>query len=311
VSGLLRAELLRLRSRRTTWLLAFLTLALMLSILIGMFVSHRKQATPEEIANARLGYEQTVEYCNQHPADCGGQLPVLSDFLEDKRFHLTDTPDIVAGFSVALVVVAFVLACSFLGSEWHHSLMGALLLWEPRRGRVLLAKALAVSAVAAAAAYVANMLMVAGLYLVAATRGTDEGVRAGFLGGLNATAGRASLLVAIAALIGVGLASLTRSSAASIGIGLVYLGVIERFLAALKPGWRPWLAGDLASAVLLGTWQVYVPVSPAEAARMGGGFGDFLKPVTLTWQRGALVLGGYLAVLLILAFLDFRRRDVT
>ncbi|MCA1726379.1 MAG: ABC transporter permease subunit [Actinobacteria bacterium] len=308
---LLRAELLRARSRRATWLLGFLGLILFLSILGGLFFGHRKEPTASERAQAEALRRGQIQYCADHPIDCeDAPEPTVELFLPDKRFHLaSDGADVLYGFSVGLVVLSFVLGATLVGSEWHNGLIGNLLLWEPRRPRVLVAKALAAGVIAAVAVWVASLAMIAGLYWVTALRGTSAGLGQGFLASLISIGGRASLLAALVCVLGAGLASLTRSTAASVGLVLIYVGVLERFLGVLRPGWRPWMLGDLGAAVLVRHWIVYVPVEPtAQEIAFGS---QTLKPVELTWQRGALVLGLYLAILLAVAIADFRRRDVT
>ena len=88
-----------------------------------------------------------------------------------------------------------------------------------------------------------------------------------------------------------GCASLTRSTAASVGRRSgVPRRCCERFLAVLKPAWRPWLAGDLASAVLLGrVRRDIVPEAPVERDRQAGS--RVGSKLTRRWGVARCVLG--------------------
>ncbi|MEX2458517.1 MAG: hypothetical protein WD770_05985 [Actinomycetota bacterium] len=311
--GLLRAELLRLRSRRAIQVLVIGLAVLLLLIVISLFINSSGNPPNEEtLEAARRQYEEVLRQCEGPEIDCGPEFTEdlqVEDFYEDPRFILgkdVEVPLLV--YAVFATLISFMVGATSMGSEGHHNTLGHLLLWEPRRGRVLLAKAAAAAVATALMALALLCLLFAGMWVVAATRGVTN-APSGFWGETAATIGRASLLAGLAGLLGIAVTSLLRSTAAAVGMGLAYLAALERFLAAFRPEWRPWMAGDLASAVLTGENRLIVGERLVELP--GGGFEHVPIEVVIGAGRGLLVLGAYLAVLLAIAILEFRRRDVT
>ena len=302
--GLLRAELLRLRSRRAIQLMVIGLALLLLFIVGGVFLNSAGEApSPETIQQARESLDDLRRQCEQEEIECGPEVDELQveDFYDDQRFILgQDAEAPLMVYAVFVTIVAFAAGASFLGSEQHHNTVGHLLLWEPRRGRVLLAKAAAAALATAVAGFALLLMLYLGLFLVAATRGVTSAPPGFFLDTLGMI-GRVSLLVGGGAILGLALTSLLRSTAAAVGFGIAYLAALERFLSFLRPTWRPWMAGDLAATVLAGENRLYIPSEGLAEPKL----------VLIDATRGLLVLGAYVAVLLAIAILEFRRRDVT
>jgi ABC-2 type transport system permease protein len=315
MTRLLLAELLRLRSRRAVVVLVVLIGLVGAFILIGLAIeSSRPPPSRQTLDDARRAYEEFIELCRTEPDSCHPDFEdqlTVEDFYDDPRFVLgQDAEAPKFAYGVLLVVLSMMIGATFVGSEWHHNAVGNQLLWEPRRVRVLVAKAAAAAGATSAGAFVLQLLFLGGLWLVAATRGVTS-APAGFLGDTMGDLARISLTVALVTVMGVAIASLTRSTAASVGILLAYAAVVERFLEAVRPHWRPWLPGNLAAALFVGEIEFSIPGEVVEVVTPGMGFSIVEKTITITAGRGALVLGIYAAILLGGAILLFRRRDVT
>jgi hypothetical protein len=92
--------------------------------------------------------------------------------------------------------------------------------------------------------------------------------------------------------MGLALAMVARNTAAALGVGFGYLIVFEQVLAALRPGWRPWLLITNIGVVVSGDPTV-------------------LDVANRTVVEAALILTAYAGILLLTAGLLFRVRDVT
>jgi hypothetical protein len=189
-----------------------------------------------------------------------------------------------------LVVLAFVIGASFIGADWRAGTVVTQLTWEPRRIRILAAKAVAV-VLAMVLATVIFQALLAGALVPGALRG------GGFAGAdaswLRATAGevlRGAALSGIAAAIGIALGSIGRNTALALGAGFIYLAVLEGgLLTALFHGIDRWLVVPNAIEFVVG--------------------GGYLTGRSVT--AAGLLLTGYAVVTATIAATLFRARDVT
>ena len=180
---LLRAELRRFVSRDVVRMFA---VAVLIAIAIGSTIAavNSKIKPPDEAA-----YRSELQRCLDGAYVPENQLPrrygTLEEFCAeqvrpeyfgggDQRFPLSELPDILQGAGILVVIGGLLLGASFAGAEWHAGTMTTLLTWEPRRVRVLAAKAI----VTAAAVFVLMVLLLAvfagALTLVASTRGITD-----------------------------------------------------------------------------------------------------------------------------------------
>lgn len=292
MTGLLRAEVKRLTSRRLTRVLALVFLGILL-------LSHLVAAARSREASAmeRAQNEQSLRVCEQ--ARASGDLPddiTCESFgVYDPRFSAEDAlPDTAGSVAVGAALMAFVLGASFVGAEWAAGTMQALLFWEPRRERVLLGKGLALVAVMAAFVVAMQVVGSALTLLVAATRGTTEGLDASVFGDAVATAGRGLIVVTFTGLLGFAVAGLARVTGAALGAAFVYFAILEQVVANLRPGWFRYLIGPNTAAVLTGG------IGEHEGAEL-----------VLSAGRGTLTLAVYLVLVLGAFYAVFSRRDVT
>ncbi|MBA3727894.1 MAG: hypothetical protein H0W94_01570 [Actinobacteria bacterium] len=220
--------------------------------LITFVVSQRP--TPEAAAEARAERQEVFDACVQgelgiDPEDLPpdqtieevcGQV-VSGPGLSQPQFALSSLPAVFVGTSVPLLLLAWVLAASFIGAEWHAGTVATQLTWEPRRLRVFLAKALVAIVLAAVLTVVLQALLGAALVPAAAFRGSTEGLDEAWLREGLGVLLRGAVIAAIAAAFGYSIASVARNTAASMGLGFGYLIIFEQLVAGLRPGWQPWL----------------------------------------------------------------------
>jgi ABC-2 type transport system permease protein len=211
--------------------------------------------------------------------------------VDDPRFKLRSLKGIMQGTTAPLVVVAWLIGASVIGSDWQTRTMTTVLTWEPRRVRVLLTKAFACIVVACAFAVLFQGLLGAALLPATYLHGTTAGTGGDWGRTLLGVLGRGTGLVAVAAAVGFSVASIGRNTAAALGIGFAYFLVIENVVGSFLEGFRRWLI--LGNAIVL------------VSGKDGGGD---------VFGRSVVVAALYLTAvgigLLAVATLVFRRRDV-
>jgi hypothetical protein len=253
---LFRVELRRLLARRTVRVLLLAFAVLIVVIMLGNSLS----STDEE--------------------------PLRWEFVRDSGLGLG------GGFAT----LAFVLGASAGGAEWGARTIEALLVWEPRRVRLLLTKAAVLAVVVLIGAIVVQVL--AGLLSRGAVAwrgsmvGAPDDLWSTFLG--NSATG-ASFAV-ITAVLGFGIASLTRNTGFALGTAFVYVAFIERLLSLL---------GDWVDSFMLFNNAGAFLQHGIDLTRDDG------TTYELTTFRGGVTLVVYVAVVLAAAVTTFNRRDVT
>lgn len=299
---LLGSELRRFLARRLVrWLVVLGVLSIAIAGVVVAATHHRLSAAEQQqqiiapqraqlraCLDGQFGPPPPGETLEEFCREVAGHLEF---FVLDPRFHLESLPNVFRGTEAALVVLAFLLAASFVGLEWHAGTMAVLLTWEPRRWRVFGAK----TAAALSIAFVGTILLLVALGLVllpaAILRGTTEGVDAAWV---RETAGvllRAGLLSAVGAAAGYAVASAARNTAAALGVGFGYMVVVESLLGALRPAWREWMVVPNSVALLVGN--------------------DSVTDLHRTAVEAGILLSVYAAVALVAAGVVFARRDVT
>ncbi|HEX8003253.1 MAG TPA: hypothetical protein VF519_11220 [Mycobacteriales bacterium] len=303
MTGLLRAEVRRLLSRRLFRILALVFLGLMLLVQVVGAVKSREESAMERAANA-----EAQHFCAE--AQQRGELAPgesCDDFVPYHPRYETRRalPGAVAAVSGATIVLAFVAGASGVGADWSAGTMQALLFWEPRRGRVILAKAAALVGVVVAFAVAAQALAFGTTFLVAAARGTNDGATSGFVISQALGAGRGVLVAVFLGLLGFAIAGLARHTGAALGASFVYL-VGEQVIGSVFVGWNRYLLTRTIAAALAN--GIDVPAGPPPR----GSQESFESLVFhLTGPRGALTLAVYVLIAVGAFYLVFDRRDVT
>ena len=178
-------------------------------------------------------------------------LAVRSQAGTSNAFGLGDARPFIEGTASLFAIAGWLIGTSLAGAEWQAGTMTTLLTWEPRRFRVLAAKALAAAIGVFAMILLLDLLFTGLMALVAATRGSPEGTDASLVRSLVGLDVRVATLAALGAILGLSLAMVTRNTGATLGIAFVYLVIVEGLFRQFLPGWRAWLLGDNSTIFLL------------------------------------------------------------
>ena len=169
-----------------------------------------------------------------------------------QHYRLDGLPDVFMGTALVLLSVGWMLGASAIGADWHAGHVTTILTWEPRRGRVIVAKIIA----SLASVFVLCMAIQAVLGFVlavdAAARGSTAGADAAWLAESAGVALRVAVLSTIFAGFGFGLASAGRNTAVALGVGFGYLVIVENLVRGLRPQWTPWLLTDNSAMFIIG-----------------------------------------------------------
>lgn len=224
------------------------------------------------------------EYCEQI---VGTPFPV-----EDSRFFLVRYREVAEGLSGLLIALVAILAASFIGAEWHAGTIATQLTWEPRRHRVLAAKAVAAAMFGFAFFLLAQAVLLGVVSPAAVFRGTTEGADAAWVRGSAGMVLRGAGVAGLAAAIAFSLASLARNTAAAVGGLFFYMAILEPLIRGLRPNWQAWyLVDNMVTFITARRPELGVP-GP-------------------TMTGAAVLISVYTMGLVLLALAAFRRRDVT
>jgi hypothetical protein len=197
-----------------------------------------------------------------------------------------------------LALAAFVLGASVLGADLASRAFTTLLTWEPRRQRVLGARAAACASVSAVAALAVLALLTVALLPGALAHGAGPSPTATSYLSAAALGVRCALLAAGASAAGVSLAAIGGSTAAALAGAGVYALVIEQAAMATVPSIGRWLLGIDALSWI-------APTRHPTIAGPGGHTNGHSIPVA-----GLLLLGVVLA-LQALSTTVLRHRDIS
>ncbi|WP_153396074.1 ABC transporter permease [Ornithinicoccus halotolerans] len=273
---LVRAELAKLTTTRLWWGmgLALLLSGVALAALVAFFLTH----------GSVPGLGEGLEITDTLPA------------LALARMVYTGAAQI--GYLLTLVVGVVV-----IGQELRHRTATTTFLAEPRRGRVVAAKAvaLAVAGLAGGSLLVAGALLGGGTVLALGDLPVfpDAGL-------LLRTLLLQVVALALWALIGLGAGVLIPHQVAALFVAVAAAWIVEPLLAwgLSFLDWGDGLAQYFPSQATLAAMDVYSDIDPRIAAAMGA------SPEQLPWWGGLLVLAGYAAVMTLAGIWLTRRRDV-
>jgi ABC-2 type transport system permease protein len=303
MSALLAAELRRVASRRLVRLTAALALigallggaaAFAFSGSLSEAAYHQRVAEAEARANAQ---DVEIESCLQaHGVERGQEI---SDDVarqcfpsegvkgvDDPRFHRSRLESILRGVTGALAVIGWGLGASLVGAEFASRGMTTLLTWEPRRGRVFVAKTVAAMVAVSVLAFATLVLVALAMWPALAVHGAPLGADDPTLWSLAGTVGRGVALATISAGIGFAIATIGRNTAAALGAGFAYVIVLENIVGTSLEGWRRWLllgnvivfvsghsdSGEIPGRSVTGAGVFLAAVAVASLAIAGGAF---------------------------------------
>jgi ABC-2 type transport system permease protein len=206
------------------------------------------------------------------------------------------------------MLAGYLLAASSIGAEYSTGSLGNWLTFVPRREKVYAAKVVALGLGTAGLGALTGALMVGAASIVTAVIGQPLGG----LGDVVATAARGIPLVVFAGLLGFCVAMLSRYTVAALGVllgyGLIVLGLnILSFPVPALSLLRRWqLETNVAAFLSRGyEYQVIQRVVTADGVNIEG------STRTLSFAASSAYLAVILVVLLAMALIVFRRRDVT
>ncbi len=244
-------ELDRFRSRRAV-VLVLLAGAVLTALLAGTAVWDSRPVSAAEHATARAraaadaadpGFKRELATCRRHPGQffgpggtarqCTGMLtPRPENYLARRPLSLAEQQhDRGLTQLVLLAALSIIVGATFAGGDWASGSMSNQLLFEPRRTRVWLAKAAAVTV----GTLVASGVLVAGfwasLYLTAEARGLPLG--ASVQEQVRWLAARGVLLAGFAGLGGFALTMLLRHTVGTLALLFAYVVGGEALVALL------------------------------------------------------------------------------
>lgn len=320
---LLLVELSRFRSRRAIVLLllaaALLTaLVTVTTILDTEPVTAEDRAAAEAIARSEADspfYKQELARCERNPerflepgattADCAQVLPRAEWFLENNPLSLAEQNK-SSGRAVIVFVTGLmiVIGTTFAGADWASGSVSNQLLFEPRRGRVWLAKAGAVLIGSVGAATVLLTAFWVTLYLVAEGRGIPTG--ATVQEAIRWSAARGVVLAGAGALGAYALTMLLRHTVGTLAALFAYAVGGEILIATLPfAGSTRWSLGNNVLAWLENGHRYYDPTIRCRPGQ------DACEQIAhLSLAHGAWFLGVLLVLGSALSVAMFRRRDL-
>jgi ABC-2 type transport system permease protein len=324
---LLVVEIRRLFARRFFWIGS---IALLVGLGVTLLITAAQSEIPDAADRARaekVAAEQ-AQQAERERADCRRfqeeQQPSsptdryppgfdcdqivaapVDAFLVNDPFRFTDEMyNRTHVLTAVLALFAFLVGATAVGAEWHHGTLAALLLWEPRRFRVFLAKLLGLLASMAVVAAVAYAAGIAGHWAVAQLRGVVGDITVNFQRDVGLITLRGFALTLVAAAVGYALALMLRRTAAALGVLIGYFAIFEiGGRAFFDRSVEPYLMSSYVAAWMNGRLTLV-----NYDCDIGGDCAA--ERIRLTLEHGAIYLGGLALVLLVLAAFTFRRREV-
>lgn len=196
----------------------------------------------------------------------------------------------LTGVGTALAFVTVAAGSSTVSKEFGSGSLVMLLTWEPRRGRVVVGKSLALAIAAAIAAACVACILTLGLGVAAAFGSGKQSIDATWIADRASQFGYLLLGIATAGFISATLTFITRSTALTVSLFFLLYLLGERALDELVPGAAEWAPAGLVVQLA------------------SGGAGLFQLDVassTAAW-RALLWLGAFA----LLAGVNFRMREV-
>lgn len=273
MTGLLRSEIRRLASRRLLFWLLLASLALCSFVIVIVAI----QSDPESF-NSRDAMRVTSLWLTKSAA---ANLGVQRD-------------QVISTISVLTYLLVIVIGASAVGADYRAGTVGTILTWEPRRGRLLIARFIATALVSMAFFLLVHLVFIGGWTLASDLFGRSGGADTTFWGDLAAVIGRATLLAGVLAVISASIATVGKNTAAAMGIWFGYLIAIEAIVRNQLKDIIPWFITANAGAFY--SWQTVTQSDPG---------------YDVSAVAGTLRLALYLVLFCGGAILVFRRRDVT
>jgi ABC-2 type transport system permease protein len=287
----LGAELLKIRKRPSTWVLALIWLTIIVLLNYTLTCALLSNAPPPTFPEGTP--KQQREPLRQQQEQFREQQ--LRSLYPENLVQ-----SLIPGYPSVGSPIALILGALVVGSEYGWATLKTILTPQPGRTTLFFGKLLALGVVLAVLVLLTFATGAASSFVVAVLAGAP--VKGPPLGDLLRALGAGFLILAVWASLGALLSTLLRSTALSIGIGLVYSLVLETVVLNLPirnesfrdaseffPGQNSSLAGSFSEQVPTGFAPPMTPVDAAQAT---------------------LVFLVYTTIFVLLAAYIFRRRDV-
>jgi hypothetical protein len=334
-SALLRAEWRRLFTRRVTTVMMAVTI-LMLTLAGLAVAAHSHPHTPATLARAQAFIAgqraQNLDQCladsrsglagpDGQPApteaQCQQQAQLFQPSVEEVQgYQFTfrrDMSTLLVLFGGLLALFGFVVGASFVGVEWSSGGMATVLVWHPRRVRLLAGKLVALLSGVLTLSAVSSIAFTGAMWAVARTRGDAGNLTPGLLSSLALRDVRVLALALACAAAGFAVASYGRHTAAALGAAIGYVFVVEvalRIVVSAAHIARP-ERFFLTSYML--AWLNNTTTYTEQAACPVSRFGPGCQPTI--WSIGAghsaVLISAILVATLVAAVIGLRRRDIT
>jgi hypothetical protein len=193
--------------------------------------------------------------------------------------------------SFFLVLGSLVGGATVAGAEWRAGTVTTLLTWEPRRVRVHLSRTAACAILAFVISLLLQIVFLSALLPAVLWNGSTAHLDMHWWLLLVAAMMRTSLVVAIAATVGVALATVGRNTAFGLVVVFGWIAIVEGMIRGFRPGLARFLWGENTTIVL--TW-----------AQIDGGAVRRVPVVALA------TVALYASVIVAAGTLAFRVRDV-
>ncbi|MDN5763917.1 MAG: ABC transporter permease subunit [Microlunatus sp.] len=323
MSRALRAEMRRLLSRRLTLIavLGLLALVALFQLAVGEQVSppstteaaQYQQEYDEYVQDWEANHQEWETSCLEDGGtadECATPRPEPSDWgLAPSSYE--DVAKSALSFAVYLGgMVVFVVTVSFIGAEVTTGALANWLTFVPDRNRVFASKLIVVTGFSAVVGVGVGVVTVAASAVITALYGQP-------LTGLDsvvATAGRGALLVVVFGIVGYCVGLLTGSTGAGIGVLLAGIFVVfVRNVIVFSSQWAqqlaPWSPEVNLEAILANGTTYQVATGSGPVGDEGSGFNSVERTVSLAHGLGYWAV--LLAVIIVVTWVVFRRRDVT
>lgn len=217
-------------------------------------------------------------------------------------------PRTLLGGAYLLAFVGFLVGAGFVAAEFSSGSMANWLTFEPRRMRVYASKLTAAGLGLLPVTVALLGMLTAGAWLIVGQFGSTAGTTAKVWGDLGEMGARSVALTLATAVTGAAFGVLLRHTAAVLGIAVGYMVLVEGVFGQALEGVRPWLLQLNVNAWLQHGATYFIESCTTDAR---GGYTCQGVEKVLTFGHSSAYLGVVVALVIGLAALVFRRRDVS
>ena len=326
---LTKVELRRLFSRRLTTIAILGALVVIGLMLFGSFQEAKPLSGPEQAAqqaqfdlaqkDLAANGDQMVQDCLTQQAEaqktdpravfpCDQMEPNLANWGKPVARFTNLMPPVMLAGSYLLAFVGFVVGAGFVSAEFSSGSMTNWLTFEPRRMRVYSSKLAAAGLGLIPVAVALLGILTAGVWLIVGYHASTAGTTAKVWGDLGEMALRSVALALVAAVAGAAIGMLLRHTAAVLGVAIAYLVLVEAVFGQALQGARPWLLQHNVTSWLQHGASYFAETCKTDAQ---GGYSCQGVQKLITFGHSSAYLGVLVVLVVALAALVFRRRDVS